>query len=64
MELIIHVGMYGGWPCMSLACKQYAEALAAEEAAEADAKQPSRRKAAAKKGNRKPAARPPIVARS
>jgi len=30
MELIIHVGMYGGWPCMSLACKQYAEVLSAE----------------------------------
>jgi 4-carboxymuconolactone decarboxylase len=31
MELIIHVGMYGGWPCMSLACKQYAEVLGAEK---------------------------------
>jgi 4-carboxymuconolactone decarboxylase len=53
MELIIHVGMYGGWPCMSLACKQYAEVLAREKAGEADAaapaKKPARKRAPAKK---------------
>ena len=49
MELIIHVGMYGGWPCMSLACKQYAEVLEAETAAAAKAKPK-------KKARRKPAA--------
>lgn len=56
MELIIHVGMYGGWPTMSLACKQYAEVLAKEKASEsaaAPAKRTARKKAAAKK----PAAR-------
>lgn len=56
MELIIHVGMYGGWPTMSLACKQYAEVLAAEMAATkapAAAPQPSRKpKAPARKGRR------------
>jgi 4-carboxymuconolactone decarboxylase len=60
MELIIHVGMYGGWPTMSLACKQYAEALAAEKAAEAvpeaPAKRPSRKKPAAARKSRKKAA--------
>jgi alkylhydroperoxidase/carboxymuconolactone decarboxylase family protein YurZ len=50
MELIIHVGMYGGWPCMSLACKQYAEALAAEKAAAGKPKKKAtgKKKAAAK----------------
>lgn len=27
MEVIIHVGMYTGWPCMSHAVKQYLEVL-------------------------------------
>lgn len=27
MEVIIHVGMYTGWPCMSHAVKQYIEVL-------------------------------------
>ena len=27
MEVIIHVGMYAGWPCMSHAVKQYIEVL-------------------------------------
>jgi len=45
MELIIHVGMYGGWPCMSLACKQYAEVLDAEKtAAEAKSRTPKTRR--------------------
>ena len=62
MELIIHVGMYGGWPTMSLACKQYAEALAAEKAADADAASPAKKAArkskpaAGKRRGKKPAA--------
>lgn len=31
MELILHVGMYGGWPCIAHACKQYTEVLEAEK---------------------------------
>jgi 4-carboxymuconolactone decarboxylase len=27
MELIIHVGMYSGWPCMSHAARQYTEVI-------------------------------------
>ena len=27
MELIIHVGMYSGWPCMSHAVRQYTEVV-------------------------------------
>jgi 4-carboxymuconolactone decarboxylase len=50
MELIIHVGMYGGWPCMSLACKQYAEILAKEEAEKADTAKPAKTAARKKTG--------------
>jgi 4-carboxymuconolactone decarboxylase len=57
MELIIHVGMYGGWPCMSLACKQYAEILAKEKAEEAKAAAPAnkaaRKKSPAKKSRKR-----------
>jgi 4-carboxymuconolactone decarboxylase len=31
MELIIHVGMYAGWPCIAHACKQYTEVLEADK---------------------------------
>jgi 4-carboxymuconolactone decarboxylase len=31
MELILHVGMYAGWPCIAHACKQYTEVLEAEK---------------------------------
>lgn len=34
MEIIIHVGMYAGWPCMSHAIKQYLEVLEGDEKAE------------------------------
>jgi alkylhydroperoxidase/carboxymuconolactone decarboxylase family protein YurZ len=47
MELIIHVGMYAGWPCIAHACKQYTDVL------EADKEKKPARKAAA----RKPASR-------
>lgn len=33
MELIIHVGMYAGWPCIAHACKQYTEVLEADQTA-------------------------------
>ena len=54
MELIIHVGMYGGWPTMSLACKQYAEVLAAEKVAETTSARPA--KQAPRKRRKRPAA--------
>ena len=53
MELIIHVGMYGGWPTMSLACKQYAEALANEKAAEIGAATPAKKASRKKTGARR-----------
>lgn len=31
MELILHVGMYAGWPCIAHACKQYTEVLETEK---------------------------------
>lgn len=31
MELILHVGMYAGWPCIAHACNQYTEVLEAEK---------------------------------
>ena len=34
MEVIIHVGMYTGWPCMSHAVKQYIEVLEGDKKAE------------------------------
>lgn len=34
MEVIIHVGMYAGWPCMSHAIKQYLEVLAEDPKAQ------------------------------
>jgi 4-carboxymuconolactone decarboxylase len=40
MELILHVGMYAGWPCIAHACKQYTEVLESEKA-----KKPARRAA-------------------
>ena len=30
-EIMIHVGMYAGWPCIAHACKQYTEVLEAEK---------------------------------
>jgi len=30
IELILHVGMYGGWPCIAHAVKQYTEVLEKE----------------------------------
>jgi len=30
IELILHVGMYGGWPCIAHAVKQYTEVLERE----------------------------------
>lgn len=33
MELILHVGMYAGWPCIAHACKQYTEVLEADNRA-------------------------------
>lgn len=33
MEVIIHVGMYTGWPCMSHAVKQYIEVLDEKDSA-------------------------------
>ena len=32
MELILHVGMYAGWPCIAHAAKQYGEVLEEEKA--------------------------------
>jgi len=40
MELILHVGMYAGWPCIAHACKQYTEVLESEKV-----QKPSRRAA-------------------
>ena len=40
MELILHVGMYAGWPCIAHACKQYTEVLEADKN-----KKPTRRTA-------------------
>ena len=34
MEVIIHVGMYAGWPCISHAIKQYHEVLAEDPKAQ------------------------------
>lgn len=34
MEVIIHVGMYSGWPCISHAIKQYLEVLAEDPKAQ------------------------------
>lgn len=46
MELILHVGMYAGWPCIAHACKQYTEVL------EAEAKKKPKKKAPKKAGRR------------
>jgi 4-carboxymuconolactone decarboxylase len=49
IELILHVGMYGGWPCIAHAVKQYTEVLEKEglppvkEKKRASAKRTSRR---------------------
>lgn len=45
MELILHVGMYGGWPCIAHACKQYTEVLEEEKKKK---RRPARKKAARK----------------
>lgn len=61
MEVILHVGMYGGWPCIAHACNQYTEVLAAEKkkkktAKKAASKKPAAKKAAVKKAATKKAA--------
>jgi len=48
MELIFHVGMYSGWPCIAHACNQYTEVLEAEKN-----KEPATRAAARKATRRK-----------
>ena len=58
MELILHVGMYGGWLCIAHACKQYTEVLEAEKKKQksvkkAAAKKPATKKAATKKAQAK-----------
>jgi 4-carboxymuconolactone decarboxylase len=47
MELILHVGMYAGWPCIAHACKQYTEVL------EADKSKPAKKVAARKPASRR-----------
>lgn len=44
MEVIIHVGMYSGWPCITHAIRQYMEVLDADKKAAARAKKSNRRR--------------------
>jgi 4-carboxymuconolactone decarboxylase len=56
MELILHVGMYGGWPCIAHACKQYTEVLEEEKKKKKTAKKAATKKAVTKKSSAKKSA--------